>query len=38
MSQSEIDGGLLRVTVRFRPAKPAEFIEVSIEQIFESAA
>ena len=38
MQQSEIDGGLLRVTVRFKPAKPAEFIEVSIEQIFQNAA
>lgn len=34
MSQTEIDTGLLRVTVRFRAAKPAEFIEVSVEQLF----
>ncbi len=34
MSQAEIDTGLLRVTVRFRAAKPAEFIEVSVEQLF----
>lgn len=38
MSQSEIDGGLLRVTVRFKPAKVAEFIEISVEQKFETAA
>jgi hypothetical protein len=37
MSQTEIDQGLLRVTVRFRPAKPAEFIEVSVEQLFEDS-
>ncbi len=38
MTQDDIRKGLLRLTVRFRPAFPAEFIEVSIEQIFESAA
>ena len=37
MSQTEINQGLLRVTVRFRPAKPAEFIEVSVEQLFEDS-
>lgn len=34
MTQVDIDGGLLRVTVRFRAAKPAEFIEVTVEQLF----
>ncbi|AML51931.1 phage tail sheath family protein [Falsihalocynthiibacter arcticus] len=34
MTQAEIDTGLLRVTVRFRAAKPAEFIEVQVEQLF----
>lgn len=34
MVQADIDSGLLRVTVRFRAAKPAEFIEVSVEQLF----
>jgi phage tail sheath protein FI len=34
MTQAEIDTGLLRLTVRFRAAKPAEFIEVSVEQLF----
>jgi len=34
MTQADIDGGLLRVTVRFRAAKPAEFILVSVEQLF----
>jgi phage tail sheath protein FI len=38
MTQTDIDGGLLRVTVRFRPAKFAEFIEVSVEQLFDNAA
>lgn len=38
MTQDDIDKGLLRVTVRFRPAKPAEFVEVSIEQLFATAA
>ena len=38
MSQAEIDAGLLRVVVRFAPAKPAEFIEVSVEQLIASAA
>lgn len=38
MTQTDIDTGLLRVTVRFRPAKVAEFIEISMEQLFETAA
>ena len=38
MVQADIDGGTLRVTVRFRPAKPAEVIEVVVEQLFAAAA
>lgn len=34
MTQADIDTGILRVTVRFRAAKPAEFIEVVVEQLF----
>lgn len=37
MTQTDIDSGLLRVTVRFRPAKPAETIEISVEQLFGAA-
>lgn len=38
MTQADIDVGLLRATVRFRPAKPAEFIVVEVEQLLEAAA
>lgn len=37
MSQDDIRKGLLRLNVAFAPAFPAEFIEITIEQIFEPA-
>lgn len=33
MTQADINAGLLRVVVRFRAAKPAEMIEVVVEQL-----
>lgn len=35
MSQDDIRKGLLKLNVAFAPAFPAEFIEITIEQIFE---
>ena len=36
MTQADIDAGLVRVRVGIAPVKPAEFIEITIEQITES--
>jgi len=38
MTQAEIETGLLRVTVRFKAAVPAEFIEVTIERIIDTVS
>lgn len=37
MTQADIRAGILRLNVAFAPAFVAEFIEISIEQIFEAA-